>query len=106
LPAIARTPWSRPSGSVKRTIRALVVVPIETGSYFPGPSLRTPGAVCSRKAPERSSGGSCPWSKIWICVRSRMPMMWPSTVTRSPARSLRISSSLVGNVSRCSAIDL
>src|SRR6266545_7169616 len=30
--------------------------------------------------------------------------MWPSTVTRSPAWSLRMSSSLAGNVSVCSAI--
>src|SRR5262245_47398006 len=104
LPAIARTPWLRPSGSVKRTMRALVVVPTHIGSYLPGPSLRTFGAVWSRKAPSRSSGGSTPWSKIRICVRSRMPRMWPSTVTRSPAWSLRMSSSLAGNVSLCSAI--
>ena len=45
-----------------------------------------------------------PWSKIRICVRSRIPKMWPSTVTRSPARSLRMSSSEAGNVSLCSAI--
>ena len=31
----------------------------------------------------RSTGGSTPWSKIRICVRSRIPKMWPSTVTRS-----------------------
>src|SRR6478609_1228283 len=85
-------------------MRALVVVPTHIGSYLPGPSLRTLGAVCSRNAPFRSSGGSTPWSKIRICVRSRMPRMWPSTVTRSPAWSLRMSSSLAGNVSVCSAI--
>src|SRR5919201_1540593 len=38
-----------------------------------------------------------------ICVRSLMPITWPSTVTRSPARSLRIASSVVGKVMRCSA---
>ena len=27
----------------------------------------------------RSIGGSTPWSKMRICVRSRMPMMWPWT---------------------------
>src|SRR5262245_34673904 len=42
-----------------------------------------------------------------ICVRSRMPMMWPWTTTSSPARSLRISaSSLIGNVTSCVAIAL
>src|SRR6476469_9234371 len=85
-------------------MRALVVVPTHIGSYLPGPSLRTLGAVWSRKAPFRSIGGSTPWSKIRICVRSRMPRMWPSTVTRSPAWSLRMSSSVAGNVSLCSAI--
>src|SRR5262245_31883528 len=104
LPAIARTPWLRPSGSVKRTIRALVVVPTHIGSYLPGPSLRTFGAVWRRNAPVRSSGGSTPWSKIRICVRSRMPRMWPSTVTRSPARSLRMSSSPAGTVGLRSAM--
>src|SRR5437867_6832170 len=69
-------------------------------SYLPGPSLRTPGAVCSRNAPLRSIGGSIPWSKMRICVRSRMPMMWPSTSTSSPARSSRIVSSVAGKVSR------
>src|SRR2546421_1015112 len=81
-------------------MRAEVVVPMQTFSYLPGPSLRTPGAVCNRKAPCRSIGGSTPWSKIRMCVRSRMPMTWPSTTTSSPARNLRISSSFVGNVSR------
>src|SRR6185437_15657777 len=100
LPQIARTPYCEPSPSVKRTIRADVVVPMQTFSYFPGPSLRTPGAVWRRKAPFRSIGGSIPWSKIRICVRSRMPMMWPSTSTSSPARRSRIASSVVGNVSR------
>src|SRR5512133_2116447 len=100
LPQIARTPYCAPSPSVKRTMRADVVVPMQTFSYLPGPSLRTPGAVCSRKAPLRSSGGSTPWSKMRICVRSRMPMMWPSTSTSSPARSSRIASSLAGNVKR------
>src|SRR5206468_2316720 len=53
----------------------------------------------SRNAPRRSIGGSTPWSKIRIWVRSRMPMMWPWTVTSSPARSFRIScSSVIGNV--------
>src|SRR6185312_10380378 len=51
LPQIARTPYCSPSGSVKRTIRALVVVPMQTGSYLPLSSLRTPGAVCRRNAP-------------------------------------------------------
>ena len=83
---------------MKRTIRADVVVPMQTFSYLPGPSLRTPGAVCSRNAPLKSIGGSMPWSKIRICVRSRMPMMCPSTVTSSPARRSRIASSVVGNV--------
>src|SRR4051812_26571772 len=100
LPQIARTPYCEPRPSVKRTMRADVVVPMQTFSYLPGPSLRTPGAVCSRKAPLRSIGGSMPWSKIRICVRSRMPMMCPSTVTSSPARRSRIASSVAGNVSR------
>src|SRR5471030_150024 len=44
-------------------------------------------------------GGSTFSSKIRICVRSRMPMMWPCTVTSSPAFSLRIScGSMTGNV--------
>src|SRR5919202_74665 len=81
-------------------MRALVVVPIETGSYLPGPSFRTPGAVCRRKAPFRSIGGAIPWSELRICVRSRMPMMWPSTSTSSPARSSRIASSVVGKAMR------
>ena len=104
LPQIARTPYWRPSGSVKRTMRALVVVPMQIFSYLPLPSassetLRTFGAVWSRNAPPRSIGGSTPWSKMRICVRSRMPMMWPCTVTSSPARSLRIScGSVIGNV--------
>src|SRR5438445_6517042 len=98
LPQIARTPYCAPSPSVNRTMRADVVVPIQIFSYLPGPSLRTPGAVCSRNAPLRSIGGATPWSKIRICVRSRIPMMWPSTVTSSPARSSRIASSVVGNV--------
>src|SRR5919106_706207 len=102
LPQMARTPWSRPSGSVKRTMRALVVVPMETFSYLPSASLRTPGAVWRRNAPVRSSGGSTPWSKMRICVRSRMPMTWPSTVTESPARSSRICSSDAGKLTRCS----
>src|SRR3954447_1813090 len=99
LPQIARTPYCEPRPSVKRTMRADVVVPMQTFSYLPGPSLRTPGAVCSRNAPLRSIGGSMPWSKIRICVRSRMPMMCPSTVTSSPARRSRIASSLAGKVS-------
>src|SRR2546430_8051140 len=99
LPQIARTPYCSPRPSVNRTIRAEVVVPMQIFSYLPGPSLRTPGAVCSRNAPLKSIGGAMPWSKILICVRSRMPMMWPSTVTSSPARSSRIASSLVGNES-------
>src|SRR2546427_6416908 len=81
-------------------MRAEVVVPMQIFSYLPGPSLRTPGAVCSKNAPLRSIGGAMPWSNIRICVRSRMPMMWPSTVTSSPARSSRIASSLVGKISR------
>src|SRR6266516_1482382 len=71
---------------------------MQTFSYLPGPSFRTPGAVCRRKAPLRSIGGSTPSSKIRICVRSRMPMMWPSTNTSSPACNSRIASSVVGNV--------
>src|SRR5437588_12737364 len=105
LPQIARTPYCAPSGSVKRTIRALVVVPMQTFSYLPSASLRTPGAVCRRNAPFRSIGGSTPWSKMRICVRSRMPMMWPCTVTSSPAFSLRIScGSVIGNVTSWFAI--
>src|SRR5262249_33528027 len=77
-------------------IRAEVVVPMQTFSYLPGPTFRTPGAVCSRNAPFKSIGGSTPWSKMRMCVRSRMPMMWPSTTTSSPARSLRVSSCVVG----------
>src|SRR5712691_4058348 len=107
LPQIARTPYCVPSGSVKRTMRALVVVPMQTFSYLPSASLRTPGAVCRRNAPRRSIGGSTPWSKMRICVRSRMPMMWPCTVTSSPARSLRIScGSVIGNVTSCVAMCL
>jgi hypothetical protein len=56
-------------------MRAEVVVPMQIFSYLPGPSLRTPGAVCNRNAPLRSIGGAMPSSKILICVRSRMPMM-------------------------------
>src|SRR5215212_2282845 len=100
LPQIARTPYVAPRPSVNRTIRADVVVPMQSFSYLPGPTLRTLGAVCRRKAPFRSSGGSTPWSKMRICVRSRMPMMCPSTTTSSPARSSRIASSLAGNVRR------
>src|SRR3954452_25561772 len=81
-------------------MRADVVVPMQTFSYLPSPTLRTPGAVCSRKAPLRSSGGSTPWSKMRICVRSRMPMMWPSTSTSSPARSSRIADSSAGKMRR------
>src|SRR3954454_9311987 len=77
---------------------------METGSYLPGPILRTPGAVWRRKAPRRSIGGSTPWSKIRICVRSRMPMMCPSTRTESPACSERMVSSSAGKVIRRSAI--
>src|SRR5712691_6731000 len=105
LPQIARTPYCAPSGSVKRTIRALVVVPMQTFSYLPSPTFRTPGAVWSRNAPRRSIGGSTPWSKIRICVRSRRPMMWPCTTTSSPARSFRIScSSAIGNVTSWTAM--
>ena len=57
---IARAPWSRMSGSVKRLIRALVVVPIESGSYRPSSSLRTFGAVCRSAAPSSDIGGSWP----------------------------------------------
>jgi len=32
LPQIARTPYFSPSGSVNLTMRALVVVPMQTGS--------------------------------------------------------------------------
>src|SRR5246127_3323547 len=105
LPQIARTPYCAPSGSVKRTMRALVVVPMQIFSYLPSATLRTPGAVWSRNAPRRSIGGGTPSSKMRICVRSRMPMMWPCTTTSSPARSLRISSgSVIGNVTSCVAI--
>src|SRR5580765_4302450 len=86
-------------------MRALIVVPMQTFSYLPSAILRTPGAVWRRNAPERSIGGSTPWSKIRICVRSRMPMMWPWTVTSSPARSFRISAgSVIGKVTSCFAI--
>src|SRR3954451_22542128 len=109
---MARTPYWRPSGSVKRTIRALVVVPMQIFSYVPLPSassetLRTFGAVCSRNAPPRSIGGSTHWSKMRVCVRSRMPMMSPCTVTSSPACSFRIScGSVIGNVTVWLAIPL
>src|SRR4051812_4560265 len=86
-------------------MRALVVVPMQTFSYLPSSVLRTPGAVWSRKAPRRSIGGSCPSSKMRICVRSRMPMMWPWATTSSPARSFRISrSSVIGKVTSWVAI--
>src|SRR5947209_11342593 len=91
-------------------MRALVVLPMQIFSYVPLPSassetLRTFGAVWSRNAPRKSIGGSIPWSKMRICVRSRMPMMWPCTVTSSPARSLRIScGSVIGNVTSWFAI--
>src|SRR4051794_16012662 len=105
LPQIARTPYCAPSGSVKRTMRALVVVPMQTFSYLPSAIFRTPGAVWRRKAPRKSIGGSTPWSKMRICVRSRIPMMWPWTITSSPARSLRIScSSVIGNVTSWTVI--
>src|SRR5262249_32909205 len=75
--------------------------------YLPGPTLRTFGAVWRRNAPLRSMGGSTPWSKMRICVRSRMPMMWPWTTTSSPARSFRISAgSVIGNVTSWVAIRL
>src|SRR3954449_4984594 len=107
LPQIARTAYCAPSGSVKRTMRALVVVPMQIFSYLPSATLRTFGAVWSRNAPRKSIGGSTPSSKIRIWVRSRMPMMWPCTVTSSPARSLRIScGSVIGNVTSCVAIVL
>src|SRR5918912_526486 len=107
LPQIARTPYCAPSGSVKRTMRADVVVPMQIFSYLPSSTLRTFGAVWSRNAPLRSMGGSCPWSKIRIWVRSRMPMMCPCTTTSSPARSFRIScGSVTGNVTSCVAISL
>src|SRR3954466_4451437 len=107
LPQIARTPYCSPSGSVKRTMRAEVVVPMQIFSYLPGPTLRTLGAVWRRKAPLRSVGGSTPWSKMRICVRSRMPMMCPCTVTSSPACSFRIScGSVIGNVTVWLAIPL
>src|SRR5579859_5983467 len=102
---MARTPYCAPSGSVKRTMRALVVVPMQIFSYLPAASLRTFGAVCRRNAPLRSIGGSTPWSKMRICVRSRMPMMCPWTVTSSPARSWRICcGSVIGNVTSWVAI--
>src|SRR5262245_58905169 len=110
LPQIARTPYCSPSGSVKRTMRALVVVPMQIFSYLPLPSksvptFRTFGAVCSRNEPARSIGGSTPWSKMRIWVRSRIPMMWPCTVTSSPARSFRISAgSVIGKVTSWFAI--
>src|SRR5262245_53143959 len=86
-------------------MRALVVVPMQIFSYRPGPTLRTFGAVWRRNAPLRSIGGSIPWSKIRICVRSRIPMMWPWATTSSPARSFRISAgSVTGNVTSCRAI--
>src|SRR6266508_1069406 len=81
-------------------MRADVVVPMQIFSYLPGPSLRTPGAVCSRNAPLRSIGGAMPSSKMRICVRSRMPSSARKKKTSSPARSSRIASSLVGKVRR------
>src|SRR6476620_10935745 len=86
-------------------MRALVVVPMQIFSYLPSAILRTFGAVWSKNAPRRSIGGSTPWSKIRICVRSRMPMRCPCTTTSSPARSFRISSgSVIGNVTSCVAM--
>src|SRR6188472_3846095 len=86
-------------------MRALVVVPMQIFSYLPSPTLRTFGAVWSRNAPRRSIGGSTPWSKMRIWVRSRMPMMWPCTITSSPARNFRIScGSVIGNVTSWVAI--
>src|SRR5690349_2569952 len=85
-------------------MRALVVVPMQIFSYVPLPSassetMRTFGAVWRRNAPPRYIGGSTPWPKMRICVRSRMPMLCPCTVTSSPARSFRIScGSVIGNV--------
>src|SRR5712671_4670879 len=88
-------------------MRADVVVPMQIFSYLPSAIFRTFGAVWSRNAPARSIGGSTPWSKMRICVRSRIPMMCPCTVTSSPARSLRIScGSVIGNVTSCVAICL
>src|SRR5436305_3103347 len=86
-------------------MRADVVVPMQIFSYLPSPTLRTFGAVWSRNAPPRSIGGSTCSSKIRICVRTRMPMLWPCTVTSSPARSLRIScGSVIGNVTSCDSM--
>src|SRR5438128_1420919 len=48
--------------------------------------------------------GRWPLSNIQMCVRSRIPTMWPSTTTESPARRSRITSSVVGKVRRWSAI--
>src|SRR4051812_40656133 len=80
---------------------------MQTFSYLPGPSLRTPGAVWRRNAPFRSIGGSWPWSKIRICVRSRMPMMWPWTSTSSPARRSRTTcGSVIGKVTSRIAVVL
>src|SRR6476646_2747616 len=95
---MARAPWSRTSPSVKRLMRALVVVPMHIGSYRPSPSLRTLGAVCSSAAPRSDIGGSTPLSKMRIWVASRMPMMCPWMVTVSPARNARTVASSVGKV--------
>src|SRR3982750_4319690 len=67
LPQIPRTPYCAPSGSVNRTMRADVVVPMQSFSYRPSATLRTFGAVWSRNAPRRSIGGSPPWAKILFC---------------------------------------
>ena len=55
-------------------------MPMQSFSYCPAWRCRACGrsarcAAGTRRV--RSIGGSTPWSKMRICVRSRMPMMWP-----------------------------
>src|ERR1043166_2418775 len=82
----------------------LVVVPTDSGSYLPGPTLCTLGAVCNKAAPCQSTGGRTPWSKTRIRLASRTPKMMPSRVTESPMASWRTSASVSGVLNRNSAI--
>src|SRR5665647_2632924 len=100
LPMMARTPYCSRSPRVKRFMRELVVVPMQTFSYLPGPSLRTLGAVWMSTLPLRSIWGCSPRSNMAIWVASRMPITVPSMRSFWPAcSSRRASRSAIGNLS-------
>src|SRR2546430_12090835 len=83
----------------------LVVVPTESGSYLPGPTFRTFGAVCNKAAPRQSTGGATCSSKTRIMLASRMPKITPSRSTESPTRSWRTSDSVKGVLNRYSTMN-